>query len=105
MLGIFALLIIRFSVAEIRNARKKHILIMGLYAEENGEITMGNIRQNYIKALTSQLLEEHGDEFSTDFGPNKELVTKYTNVDSKVIRNRVAGYIVRQLRVKAIRKK
>jgi small subunit ribosomal protein S17e len=78
---------------------------MELYANENGEITMGNIRQNYIKALTSQLLEEHSDEFSTEFGPNKELVTRYTDVDSKVIRNRVAGYIVRQLRVKAIRKK
>jgi len=78
---------------------------MELYAKENGEITMGNIRQNYIKALTSQLLEEHSDEFSLEFGANKELVTKYTDVDSKVIRNRVAGYIVRQLRVKAIRKK
>jgi small subunit ribosomal protein S17e len=66
---------------------------------------MGNIRQNYIKALTSQLLEEHDDEFSTEFATNKELVTKYTDVESKVIRNRVAGYIVRQLRVKAIRKK
>lgn len=66
---------------------------------------MGNIRPNYIKALTNQLLEEHGDEFGTEFATNKELVTKYTNVDSKVIRNRVAGYIVRQLRVKAIRKK
>jgi len=78
---------------------------MELYAKENGEITMGNIRQNYIKALTSQLLEEHNDEFSTEFATNKELVTKYTDVESKVIRNRVAGYIVRQLRVKAIRKK
>ena len=66
---------------------------------------MGNIRANYIKSLAKQLLEEHTDAFSTDFSQNKENVTKYTNIESKVIRNRVAGYTVRQLRVKAIRKK
>ena len=67
--------------------------------------TMGNIRPNYIKSLADQLLEEHGDVFTTDFVQNKENVTKYTNIESKVIRNRVAGYLVRALRVKAIRKK
>jgi len=67
--------------------------------------TMGNIRPNYIKSLADQLLEVHGDVFTTDFAGNKENVTKYTNIESKVIRNRVAGYIVRALRVKAIRKK
>lgn len=66
---------------------------------------MGNIRPNYIKSLAGQLLEEHSDVFTTDFAQNKENVTKYTNIESKVIRNRVAGYIVRQLRVRAIRKK
>lgn len=66
---------------------------------------MGNIRPNYIKSLASQLIEEQGDVFTTDFAQNKENVTKYTNIESKVIRNRVAGYIVRALRVKAIRKK
>ncbi len=65
---------------------------------------MGNIRPNYIKSMADQLLEEHGDAFTTDFTANKENVTKYTNIESKVIRNRVAGYIVRALRVKAIRK-
>jgi small subunit ribosomal protein S17e len=66
---------------------------------------MGNIRQGYIKSLTALLLEKHSEAFSLDFGQTKENVTKYTDVDSKVIRNRVAGYIVRQLRVKATRKR
>ncbi len=66
---------------------------------------MGNIRPGYIKSLADQLLEEHSDVFTTDFAQNKENVTKYTTIESKVIRNRVAGYIVRQLRVKAIRKR
>ncbi len=66
---------------------------------------MGNIRPNYIKSLAAQLLEEHEDVFSTDFVQNKENVVKFTDIESKEIRNRVAGYIVRQLRVKAVRKK
>lgn len=79
--------------------------MMGLYAKENGDLTMGNIRPGYIKSLAHQLLEEHSDVFTLDFAQNKENVTKYTTVESKVIRNRVAGYIVRQLRVKAVRKR
>ncbi len=79
--------------------------MMGLYARKNGDLTMGNIRPGYIKSLAHQLLEEHSDIFTTDFSQNKENVTKYTDIESKGIRNRVAGYIVRQLRVKAIRKK
>ncbi len=77
----------------------------GVVSGEKWRYYMGNIRPNYIKSLASQLLEEQGDVFTTDFARNKENVTKYTNIESKVIRNRVAGYIVRALRVKAIRKK
>ncbi|MBE0521517.1 MAG: 30S ribosomal protein S17e [Candidatus Methanoperedenaceae archaeon] len=66
---------------------------------------MGNVRPTYIKSLATQLLSDYGDAFTTDFTANKENVTKYTNVESKVIRNRVAGYIVRKLRVKANRKR
>ncbi len=77
----------------------------GVVCVEKWRTNMGNIRPNYIKSLAAQLLEEHSDLFTTDFSQDKENVTKYTTVESKVIRNRVAGYIVRSLRVKAIRKK
>ncbi len=77
----------------------------GVVCDKKWRNHMGNIRPNYIKSLANLLLEEHGDVFTTDFGQNKEYVTKFTNVESKGIRNRVAGYIVRSLRVKAIRKK
>ncbi len=77
----------------------------GVVSEEKWRSTMGNIRPGYIKSLAGLLLEEHGDVFTTDFAQNKENVTRYTDIESKGIRNRVAGYIVRQLRVKAIRKK
>ncbi len=77
----------------------------GVVCGEKWRTNMGNIRPNYIKSLATQLLEEHNDVFTTDFAQNKENVMKYTNIESKVIRNRVAGYIVRALKVKAIRKK
>ncbi len=77
----------------------------GVVCEGKWRKTMGNIRPNYIKSMAAQLLEEHGDVFTTDFTQNKENVTKFTNIESKMIRNRVAGYIVRSLKVKAIRKK
>lgn len=62
---------------------------------------MGNIRPTYIKSLGTKLISEYGDEFGTDFEENKHKVTEYTNVKSKDIRNRVAGYIVRQKRIQA----
>lgn len=66
---------------------------------------MGNIRPTYIKSLAQELLNEHSDVFGPDFNTNKVNVPKYTNITSKVIRNRVAGYISRLSRVRAARKK
>jgi small subunit ribosomal protein S17e len=58
-------------------------------------IKMG-IRPSYIKTLALQLINEKGDQFTGDFEVNKPLVTQFTNVRSKVIRNRIAGYITRK---------
>ena len=58
-------------------------------------IKMG-IRPSYIKTLAIQLLNERGDQFTNDFEDNKPLVAQFTNVQSKVIRNRIAGYITRK---------
>ncbi|WP_292466540.1 30S ribosomal protein S17e [Methanolobus sp.] len=58
---------------------------------------MGNIRQTNIKRISIRLVEKHGDVFTTDFDKNKPLVSKYTTIESKVIRNRVAGYVTRKM--------
>jgi small subunit ribosomal protein S17e len=58
---------------------------------------MGNIRQNNIKNITSRLLTKHGNVFTSNFDDNKNLVAKYTTIESKVIRNRVAGYVTRKI--------
>ncbi|HUV83402.1 MAG TPA: 30S ribosomal protein S17e [archaeon] len=54
------------------------------------------IRPSYIKSLATHLLNDKGELFTNDFEDNKPLVTQYTNVQSKVIRNRIAGYITRK---------
>ncbi|MCQ6961848.1 MAG: small subunit ribosomal protein S17e [Methanolobus sp.] len=58
---------------------------------------MGNIRQNNIKTISLRLIDKYGDSFTGDFDANKLLVTKYTTIESKVIRNRVAGYVTRKI--------
>ncbi len=53
---------------------------------------MGTVKPTYIKKLAKQLLKEV-NEFTDDFDVNKKMVEEYTNIESKGIRNRVAGYI------------
>jgi small subunit ribosomal protein S17e len=65
--------------------------------------TKMGIKPSYIKSLANQLLNEKGDLFSNSFEDNKPLVTQYTNVQSKVIRNRIAGYIARKKRTRNIK--
>lgn len=51
------------------------------------------IKPTYIKKTGRILMERYPDAFTTDFDENKELVTELTNVESKQVRNRIAGYI------------
>jgi small subunit ribosomal protein S17e len=53
---------------------------------------VGAIKPTYIKSLAKQLLKEVPD-FTDDFDVNKKIVEENTNVESKGVRNRIAGYI------------
>ena len=53
---------------------------------------MGNIRTNFIKNMSRDLLEKYPDRLGTDFKENKEFLKKV--IDSKSTRNKVAGYII-----------
>ena len=65
---------------------------------------MGSIRQTYIKSTVDALLRQHPGEFTTDFNANKAQVEKLTGVESKELRNRVAGYVTRKVSSKGRRK-
>jgi len=61
-------------------------------------INLGNIRHTHIKNIAIELVKNHPNQFSAkDFQQNKEKVTELADIDSKLIRNRVAGYITRYL--------
>ncbi len=54
------------------------------------------VRPDYIKKTGNLLLERYPDAFGRDFEHNKESVTHLTNIESKDVRNRVAGYVTRK---------
>lgn len=58
---------------------------------------MGTVKPAYIKIIAMDLLKKYGGEFTNDFDENKKLVSQYTNITSKRVRNRVAGYITRRV--------
>lgn len=61
---------------------------------------MGKIRQGFIKRVARELVNKYPNEFTTDFEHNKKKVQELTNVTSKKIRNRIAGYVTTLVRMK-----
>jgi small subunit ribosomal protein S17e len=58
-------------------------------------INLGNIRQTHIKSVAIDLVKKYPEQFSGDFQNNKEKVDLLVTVSSKLLRNRIAGYITR----------
>ncbi len=56
------------------------------------------IKPDYVKKTGKRLLEQYPDAFSTDFQHNKQSVHALTDIESKGVRNRIAGYVTRQKR-------
>jgi small subunit ribosomal protein S17e len=55
----------------------------------------GKVRTELVKRIARELMERFPDKFTTDFETNKKLLESLTNISSKNLRNRVAGYITR----------
>lgn len=55
------------------------------------------IKPSYIKSMGVALIEQHGSSFNGSFDDNKKVVSEITTIESKSIRNRVAGYITRKV--------
>jgi small subunit ribosomal protein S17e len=54
------------------------------------------IKPDYVKKTGKLLMERYPDAFGTDFEHNKESVQELTNIESKGVRNRIAGYVTRK---------
>ena len=57
------------------------------------------IKPAYVKKTGRTLMEEYPDAFGPDFEHNKDVVMELTNIESKSVRNRIAGYVTRKQRV------
>ncbi len=60
---------------------------------------MGRIRTKFTKRLVDELLAKHGSAFSTDFDNNKQRVQELSDVQTKKIRNQLAGYITKRVKL------
>jgi small subunit ribosomal protein S17e len=52
-----------------------------------------------IKILSMQVLNQHKDEFTTDFAKNKQILEKFAIVRSKGLKNEMAGYITKHVKL------
>jgi small subunit ribosomal protein S17e len=55
-----------------------------------------------VISIGDDLLERYPDMFSADFERNKRHVEDFTELRSRHVRNRVAGYITRQYPAKDV---
>ncbi|MBP2143571.1 small subunit ribosomal protein S17e [Methanococcus voltae] len=65
---------------------------------------MGRIRQTFIKRTGDELVERFAEKFTTDFDSNKKAVGEVALIETKTLRNRVAGYVtakVKKMQAKA----
>ena len=65
---------------------------------------MGKVRTEIVKRTARDLFQRHPDKFTADFEANKKAVSEYFGLNSKRLRNRVAGYATRLKRVEEARK-
>ncbi|MFH1402739.1 MAG: 30S ribosomal protein S17e [Candidatus Altiarchaeota archaeon] len=62
---------------------------------------MGRIKQTYLKRIAGKLLKDRGEIFNTEFEHNKKAVQENTDITSKSIRNKIAGYVTRVVKNRA----
>lgn len=58
---------------------------------------LGKVRIGKVKSISAELVSKYGTVFTTDFVANKKLVYQYSDIRSKRLNNRVAGYVTRLL--------
>lgn len=62
---------------------------------------MGKVRTGSIKRLARTLLQLHPELFTADFESNKQALKQFEHLfPSKRVRNKVAGYITRLVKLR-----
>jgi small subunit ribosomal protein S17e len=58
---------------------------------------MGRIKSKAIKNLAREIIAEHGNRLTADFEKNKKILHEVRKIESKKVRNVVAGYITKEM--------
>ena len=61
---------------------------------------MGRIKTKMIKRISKELFEIHKDDFKDNFTENKTIVEGFADIKSKKMRNIIAGYLTRLVKMK-----
>ena len=54
---------------------------------------MGRVRPVFKKKISKELTAKYSEIFTDDFEKNKEYLNQFVIIQSKLVRNRIAGYI------------
>ncbi len=60
---------------------------------------MGKVRTEMVKRISVELLDRYEKSFSTEFEQNKQFLKEIELDVSKKLRNRIAGYITRLVKI------
>jgi small subunit ribosomal protein S17e len=60
---------------------------------------MGNVRIGVVKRTARKLISTYPDLFTDDFEHNKRVVSQLIETPSKKLRNQIAGYVTRLVRL------
>ena len=61
---------------------------------------MGKVRTEMVKRISLELLDRYEKSFSTEFEQNKQFLNEIELDVSKKLRNRIAGYVTRLVKIK-----
>jgi small subunit ribosomal protein S17e len=65
---------------------------------------LGKVRIEVVKKVARELVSKFPDTFNTDYYDNKRKVMQFIDVESKRLRNRIAGYITSLKRIEEKRR-
>jgi small subunit ribosomal protein S17e len=61
---------------------------------------MGRIKTQMIKRATHELIHQYRERFKENFDENKKVVDSVATMHGKKLRNVIAGYVTRLMRMK-----
>lgn len=61
--------------------------------------SLGRIRTGLVKRISRSLLEKYPSLFTNDYEKNKQIISRVLQVESKKLRDQIAGYITHLVKI------